>query len=145
MGFAESGLSRRSISQREQSVVLAVQCTDWWGYVGSCPGLLLCINTWGWFLGSLSDFWGHKKIFWDVQDFSSRVCQTDLAGINIFGLVFSSPGPIVQVSFMCLLSLMSTSCVIFSFFTCNFFWHFHFFNWSHWDNFSQFRTKHHLF
>lgn len=101
-------------------MVLAVQCTDWWGYVGSCPGPLLCINTWGCFLGSLSDFWGHKKIFWDVQDFSYRVCQTDLAGINISdfkiqgsSLVFSSPGPIVQVSFICLWSLVSNSCVIF--------------------------------
>lgn len=126
-------------------MVLAVQCTDWWGYVGSCPGPLLCINTWGCFLGSLSDFWGHKKIFWDVQDFSYRVCQTDLAGINISdfknqgsSLVFSSPGPIVKWAlYVC--GHWCQTAVLFLF------WHFYFFNWSHWGNFNQFSTKHHLF
>lgn len=123
-GFAVSGLGRRSISQGQQAVVLVVQCTDWWGYVGSCPGLLLCINTWGCFLGSLSDFWAHKKILGDVQDFFSRVCQRDLGGINSFGFqwscfkahCFKLTWSIVQVSFICLLSLMWTICVFCCFF-----------------------------
>lgn len=124
-GFAVSGLGRRSISQGQQSVVLVVQCTDWWGYVGSCPGLLLCINTWGCFLGSLSDFWAHKKILGDVQDFFSRVCQRDLGGINSFVLkltVLSSPGRLYKwaLFFCCHWCEPSVFFVVF------FLWHFNF-------------------
>lgn len=132
-GFAVSGLGRRSISQGQQSVVLVVQCTDWWGYVGSCPGLLLCINTWGCFLGSLSDFWAHKKILGDVQDFFSRVCHLCretwvesivlvFSGLVLKLTVLSSPGRLYKwaLFFCCHWCEPSVFFVVF------FLWHFNF-------------------